>query len=182
MTDKKIDQYDVASIFALIISLIALIIGVIETKIMKDQMIIMDAQQKASVWPYIQPRTSFEYADKIKMTGKFINKGVGPAIIKDEKITLGDKSFRDFMSLKKYLDNKIPDNEYRLSTNINQASDRVVSPGEEIEMVLIEFSRFPGDLEIVKSLAFQVSICYCSIYNDCWDQKGNPIDGECIDQ
>jgi hypothetical protein len=180
MEKKKLDQYNVASILAVVISLVALLIGIIETNIMKEQMIIMDEQQKASVWPYIQPKIGFEYADKVKMTGKFMNKGVGPAIIKSEAIIFGDESFSDFTALKKYLDKVIPDHNYRLNTNINTSSVRVVSPGEEIEMISIEFDRYPGDVNIARSLAFQISLCYCSIYDDCWDQKGDIAEGNCM--
>jgi len=28
--------------------------------------------------------------------------------------------------------------------------------------------QFPGDIETVRALSISYTVCYCSIYNDCW--------------
>ena len=77
----KADRSDIIAVFALLISFLTFGIGVYETRIMSKEQKMMQSQQEASVWPYLEIKRDFSQGLENRITISVINKGVGPAIL-----------------------------------------------------------------------------------------------------
>lgn len=72
---NRLDRSDKISIFAIVLSFMAVSVSLYEANILRDQQEIMQDQQKASVWPYVQAQLFFEYSDKLWIRIDVENKG-----------------------------------------------------------------------------------------------------------
>jgi len=93
------------AILAVIISIGAFAVSVYEARIMKDQQAIMQSQQKASVWPFLEADVKFDF-DSSRSTAilDIKNNGVGPARIKSFFVTIDGKRVEDPSSLGDFLE------------------------------------------------------------------------------
>ena len=160
------DRSDLLSILAIVLSAIALCVSVYETGILKEQSTMMQVQQKASVWPYLEIVGSYQYNDRIDISFAFKNKGVGPAQIRKFQLTIDDKVFTDYDDLGAYFRKKLPGTN-DLSISLSSLGG-VLATDEQIQVFHLNMENYPDAIEIVRSLEFNYEICYCSIYNDCW--------------
>jgi hypothetical protein len=175
-TDQKKDKLDlngVATVVAVVLSLVAISISVLEVSTMR-------MQQKASVWPYLQ--ISGRYVDN-RYSIVLENKGVGPALIQDLALFVDDKEAGRFDKIIEDLvgkENAFGYDKYRVSN----PNGSVVSSREKIELISVPLKEFNGsDNDFTPGIMFaqqsakrlNLSICYCSIYEDCWqvDLKGS---------
>lgn len=151
---RKRFNVDVWTLTAIIVSFCALAVSIYES-------VIMSNQQYAAVWPYLEP--SVEYDNK-GFKFKIKNKGTGPAIIKDIELVLdGNELSPSVEFIEKLLDEK------RFhSLSISSVRNSVLAIGEEITVMS---AILPDSLQI-KSIDFSqrasVSMCFCSIFKDCW--------------
>ncbi|MEO1263126.1 MAG: hypothetical protein AAFZ15_30230 [Bacteroidota bacterium] len=98
----RFDRSDWLSILAVVVSSIALAVSIYETGILKEQSSMMQAQQKASVWPYLEMVGSYIYDEKVTVSFAFENKGVGPARIESFKILIDGEEYADYAALYKF--------------------------------------------------------------------------------
>lgn len=152
MTDKII------AISAIVISVSALVVSVYEATLMRKA-------QRAATWPYIEilpDKLNNEY-----FALKVNNTGVGPARIKDFKITLDgfemdEKTFRD--SLVNYLGNNV-------GITWSTVSGRVL-PAEK-KITFLKFSDTTAYWKVIPlSRKMSISLCYCSVFDQCWISNG----------
>jgi hypothetical protein len=150
----------------LIVALAAIFVGVATLFVYIYQARIMQHQQYASVWPYIEWVT---YSSDTE--GFFIqveNKGVGPAIIKSVKMKLNGKQLNDNQELFKAMIG-IDDFDYDQST----VEGRVIAAREIIKPFFIPDSVIANKFNAAwKKNKFSLEICYCSIYGECWTSYG----------
>lgn len=178
--NKKFSRSDMAAFLAVLLSIAALGIGIVEAKIMADQQLIMAQQQevmveqqKGSAWPYVEVKTSMDIIGQTTIICSAENKGVGPAIITNANIMLGDKVFNDGIEFSKALESILGNSDFELldfSTNPNNKI--VFKPGEKknfLKLVLLN----PLDFRKIGSPFLTLN--YCSIYNDCWRENGSEI-------
>jgi len=157
----------IVALAAIMISIISLVVYIYQAQIMREQ-------QHISVWPYIEWDMTISTVDGIYIA--VVNKGVGPAIIKETTLKL-DEEKMDVLSLL----GKVVGNLDSLSLSYGDVSNKVFAPGEEYR--LFHLKLINGKLgnessrevyERVKKMypRIKYEICYCSVYGDCWTSQG----------
>ena len=84
--------------------------------------------------------------------------------------SIGSQKVDNYNDIDKVLEQTLPkEAAYTLSTgDFGTFNEQVLRPDEQVDLIVIEFNRFPNDYSILSELAIKYDICYCSIYNDCW--------------
>ena len=91
------------------------------------------------------------------------NSGLGPARVRWFRVTMDEKPVKDWVTLKTAL--PLPRGQF---TFTNPYPDTILRQGERVALF-----GFPGDYPAVDKLRrsagrVEMSICYCSLYEDCW--------------
>ena len=171
---RKISRSDITSLLAVIFSIAALVVSVIQARIMADQQTVMVAQQKAAVWPYVEVRNGLNLADSLVYSVVAENKGVGPAIVQGLSIEIQGNVYDNFDDFSKALTGLIGEEGYMVTRfGITQKRKNVYKPGES--RVLFEVNIYNVDGYRDKVGSFNVNLTYCSIYDDCWFKNGKPL-------
>ena len=149
---------------AIFISLCALFVSLYEAKIMREQ-------QRAAVWPYV------EIAVGASDGGFHIythNQGVGPARIRSFRALVDGEPVRTWPALFSALG-------VEAGGWGNDLTNGRVIPGQDWLRTL----KAPGEERAARvldayfedrRLAFEV--CYCSVYDECWQVTAQGLDGE----
>ncbi len=157
---KSFSSESVVAAAAILISMVSLIVYIYQTKIMQSQ-------QHTSVWPYLEWTMAYSTIDGIYLV--VTNKGVGPAIVKSTKLSLDGQPVKSARELMRKITNGKSDSIYSFIVTVDK---RVISPGEELRLFHMKDSSLRhmdlGDLN--KRIGY--TICYCSIYGDCWASTG----------
>lgn len=162
------------SLIAMVVSIAALVVSVYEARI-------MNAQKETSVWPYLKVNSGIKTdSEKVLISMKLTNKGVGPAIVRKTQLNL--KSFN--LEMSEYdetiqtLVETLPE-EMMQGLTLNADFSGVLSPGEEV--VLYELELSSSVMDYWKYVP-EYNLCYCSIYDECWNLSGkepNQVEGKC---
>lgn len=134
---------------------------------------IMQSQQYSSVWPYIEWTMTIS-SDDIYLS--VVNKGVGPAKIGKTSMAFDEEEVTDIRAM---LRKVIHDRFDSLDVFGSVVENRVMAPGEEIRLFQIHGERL-DEIEDIMSLfsRVQYTICFCSIYDECWTSHGvNVVEG-----
>ncbi len=147
----------------LIVALSAIFVSVITLFVYIYQASIMQEQQYASVWPYLEWDMTIHSQDGFYLS--ISNKGIGPAIIRSTSLTLDEK---EMVGSIEYLGALLGDLD---SVNLFHQSidNRVLAPGETIEAFHV-YSDVRTRLAKVYART-NYEICFCSVYGDCWVSK-----------
>jgi hypothetical protein len=167
-TFPKFSRSDIMAFAALFVSLAALLVSIYEANIMKEQQLIMQSQQKASVLPYLaQNQISSFGNEKCSFTYKLSNQGLGPAVIKSTQLTLNGILIEDYLQLSKAIKKEFPED---VDPNISfmDLKSRFLPAGEELDLIEIQFDAFKGQYDLLSQLVFNYEFCYCSVFDDCW--------------
>jgi hypothetical protein len=158
---------EVSSLFALAVSFLALGLGIWQARLMSEQTRLMQQQARAGVWPYL----SIGYAlvndgDKRGYTWRIDNDGVGPARIESVTLTLDGKPLEHWKDVFHALFGDAP-----VQATYSQIYGKVLPPSTNRETT-IEAVRIL-DPDQAKTFfdaqsRIEMSICYCSVYDDCW--------------
>jgi hypothetical protein len=158
---------EISSLFALAVSFLALGLGIWQARLMSEQTRLMQQQARAGVWPYL----SIGYAlvadgDKRGYTWRIDNDGVGPARIESVTLTLDGKPLEHWKDVFRALYGDVP-----VPATYSQIYGKVLPPSTNRETT-IEAVHL-SDPEQAKTFfeaqsRFEMSICYCSVYDDCW--------------
>ncbi|MBO3697008.1 hypothetical protein [Roseivirga sp. E12] len=183
---KKFSRSDIASFLAVIMSVAALFIGIIEARIMAEQQEIMAQQQKVmveqqkgAVWPYMEVKSGVtilnQLSDSLTFNSTAENKGVGPAIVKEISIQILDKAYNDFRDFTNAMDSIMGKDKYELlQFAIRKSPNSVYKPGETRNLFSIKI--LDKEDFYAKIGFFNLSLKYCSIYDDCWMENGKEIE------
>ncbi len=163
---KKIDTGLLVGLCAIGISVATLFVYIYQARIMQSQ-------QHASVWPYVE--SSYSNVDGFYLQVQ--NKGIGPAIIKDAKLFLDDTE----VGLDTLFDALIGKKREKMSYQTSYVLGRVMAPGESFKAFSISESIYSAKMDSALSKRnFRFQICFCSIYEDCWTSKGlKVVESEC---
>lgn len=154
---KSYAEYLVAG-SAAFVSLTTLLVLIYQTRLMNQQ-------QRASAWPYLEWLSS-DVAD-FHLTVR--NKGVGPAIVKKVEMRVDGKAVADNIAMVRAVLGPGSDVDWINST----ISGRVLSPGEEVIPFQIADVKAGRDFEErLGAHHFEMEISYCSVYGDCWVTSG----------
>lgn len=165
---SRLDLNSIGTIAALVLSIVAISISVLEVTTMRTQ-------QRAEVWPYLQINSSYS-ADKYRILLE--NKGVGPALVKSVKMYVDGQ-----LATANNFDNIIVDlvgKENAFSYDVYEVfnpDQSVISSQEQIRLFSVPLvnrdksaGRFLPGIKFAEQSKdrFNISVCYCSIHNDCW--------------
>jgi hypothetical protein len=167
----KNPEYIIAFSIALI-SICALVVSIMQTRIMSEQRALMHEQAKAAVWPRIALGVSKSHSKKdnriIGYELNLNNAGVGPAIIKHVKMSYKGNhitswgnlfdSFEMSDSIPRYISNS------NVSQNIIRAAEVVRILGLSDNLLLAQIFYENWD-------SIEIEIYYESIYGDMWKYK-----------
>lgn len=163
----KFSRADVTSFIALMVSLGALFVSIYEANIMREQQMIMQSQQKTSVFPYLVSGIQYSFGDGGEFIYEIENKGIGPAKITNATFTLNEKPVNTYLEIKDELDKIFPkEADYGLS--FFNPNSYFISPKEKITAIKITYKNFENSMDLIRNLSFEHSICYCSIFDECW--------------
>jgi hypothetical protein len=158
---------EISSLFALAVSFLALGLGIWQARLMSEQTRLMQQQARAGVWPYL----SIGYAlvadgDKRGYTWRIDNDGVGPARIESVTLTLDGKPLEHWKDVFRALYGDVP-----VQATYSQIYGKVLPPSTNRETT-IEAVHIPDPAQAKTFFEAQsrieMSICYCSVYDDCW--------------
>ena len=161
----------IVGIAAIVVSVMTMFVYIFQAGIMMDQ-------QHMSVWPYLEwSSTYISTPDEQEFYMDVINKGVGPARVKDVKIIFEGKKYDDYTTLLQELFGKTRhDSLWIITDGVN---NRVMAPGEQIRVFHVK-NRNGARIPDVDTVPLTYSICYCSIYDDCWTTYGKKVEeSEC---
>lgn len=142
---------------ALLVSICALVVSVLEARMIRTE-------TTASVWPRVTMGNNYlnnEGQPTYELT--FTNVGVGPALIRSVTVELDGEVVHSWGNVLEVLDN--PEAVGFQYNTINRA---IITPGTRRSTL-----RVGGDAAVALSGAwssdrFRVTLCYCSILDDCW--------------
>jgi len=153
------------AITAIVLSICALLVSVLEVSAIRDE-------QRIQVWPYI------DLASRYNSEGFFIeatNKGIGPARVRSLEMFLDDEPVDDLDSMIVQVLGKKNAFSYDVYKSSNP-SRSVLSPGDMSTLFSVPWTPQTRQLTENMSGTFSLTLCYCSVYDDCWLARLN--DGE----
>lgn len=150
------------------IGIMAIVINIITVSVYMYQAHIMQTQQHASAWPYLEWLPSFnEETYYIEIS----NNGIGPAIIKNVDLNLDGKHYASIDSLFVQLTGTI---HYPRFTSTVQ--NRVLPAGKSIRAIQINSPKWAEYVFMeLRKHELKLSICYESIYGDAWTSEGRKV-------
>lgn len=170
-TEKKTEKRDLG----LWIGIMAIVINIITVSVYMYQAHIMQEQQHASAWPYVEWLPSFnEETYYVEIS----NNGIGPAIIKNVDIRLDDKHFPHIDSLFIELIGTDYFPHYK-----STVENRVLPAGKSIRLFQVNSAKWAQQVfDKMLTHEFKLSICYESIYGDAWTSEGREVtESKCKD-
>lgn len=155
-----------------VLSVIGVFIAVVALYAALDESAAVRRQTAAAVWPYVQfSIEDFDTGDTAQFAISMTNAGVGPAKIRSLKIVFDGEPVAGWQALMErvYHGDAGP-------FNRNFISNRVLSPGEKVEIFRTNEPNVARSLQAsVATPATYLIYCYCSIFNECWlvDSRNN---------
>lgn len=158
MSDKQDRMNQMTSLFAILISVIAMVVSIMEISAIREQ-------QRADVWPYILISQHFT-AEGFELRAS--SKGVGPALVGDLKMLYNGEAVTDLNQL--IVDTIGEENAFGYDLyGSSDISNSVMAPGDQAALFRVPWtdeSRLL--LQRWQQGSLNVELCYCSIHDDCW--------------
>lgn len=164
---EEVQNRSLVALSAIFISTATLFVYIYQAGIMQKQL-------RTAVWPHI------EWLKSVNSNGLYLevqNKGIGPARVKKVNLYLDDKPVADLTEMFQVL----TDSSFAEYFGYSIVEGRVMGPGESI----IAFEIADGEMgkriwEALKARNFRYTICYCSVYDECWTSTGTVVtESEC---
>jgi hypothetical protein len=161
---KKIRSEWIVAFSAVSVSILTLFVYIYQARIMMEQ-------QHASVWPYLEWTLTSSPGTEIYLSVQ--NKGTGPAVVKNTELKLDGNIINHRDMVKALLGNQL-DSLWHFFSIVD---NRVLAPGDEIRLFHVKndngvtVPRIPKIFERI-----QYTICYCSVYGDCWTSYGLQVE------
>jgi len=164
---------NIIAIGVTIISLCALLVSVMQTRIMKEERELMREYSRASVWPHIEWGSFKAHDPEDKSIKEYVinltNSGIGPAIITDVKITYNGKVANDWWDLFEL--QEIPDSIETIITNAN-FNGSIIKIGETLEILNLNHNPTLASAFYNRIKGMAIEIYYESIYKEKWKYDG----------
>lgn len=147
----------IASLFAVALSMIALLVSLIEVNTSR-------AQQRAAVWPHMEVVQSYGQ-EGYELS--IVNKGVGPALMGNVVLLNDGVPVQNLDQL--ILDTVGAENAFSYERyRSSNPSNRVMASGETTTLFGVGWDPVTRELVSAVSETIDVQTCYCSISKDCW--------------
>ncbi len=163
------DPQNIIAIGVTFISLCALIVSAIQTKVLIEERELMREYSRASVWPHIeigQDKSQNKNDGSINLLHFTLrNSGVGPAIITDVKVSYRDSIAHNWWHLFKIMG--IPDSIEQYIGNVH-FNGKVIPIGENITILNLD-NNLPLANEFFKrQKGLSMQVYFKSIYGEQW--------------
>ncbi len=148
----------ILSVVGVFIAVVALYAALTESDAVRQQ-------TSAAVWPFVQISTAdFDAGDRAGFTLSATNAGVGPALVHSMRVVIDGEPMRDWAHVVVHLGGTLDDQFERISI-----SNRVLGPNQKVDLVsTMNPALARGFHAVVANPENSVSLCYCSIFDDCW--------------
>lgn len=150
-------------IIASMVGLLALVVSGYTAYIQRQQV-------RAQVWPYLEYSTS-NVPPHTELD--WLNKGVGPAIVRNVTVALDGKAQPDWNGVWRTLAVTPPN--HLITSSLN---GMVISPGETVRWLSFLTPADMNAFVVAKARAhMHVTVCYCSTLGECWrteDSRNTP--------
>ena len=148
-----------------ILSVVGVVIAVLALYAALTESAAVRQQTAAAVWPFVQLIIgNYDTGEEAGFSFAFTNAGVGPAKMRDLRVSVDGKVTRDWMELVQSVDGNTV-----APVNRNFINDRVLRPDETV----VVFGT--TDVELARKMVSAISkprsaleFCYCSIFDECW--------------
>jgi hypothetical protein len=151
------------------IGLIAIVINVITVSVYMYQANIMQKQQHASAWPYLEWLLIFNEESGLRLEVK--NNGVGPAIVKHVDVRLKGETLK----IDSLFTELIGTDYFPHLTSLIE--NRVLPAGGSIKPFHISNLEWAVKVhQALQEQKFELRICYESIYGDQWVSSGTRVE------
>ncbi len=174
----KLNRSDVTAFLALLVSLGALSVSIVEANIMREQQKIMQSQQKAAVYPHLSQHVNLGGPGPNPYSLTIENKGIGPAKIRTTEFRLNGEVMANYREIQAEL-NKIFPPEAGLFISFSDPANYFISPKETITILKLTVLHPEVIQDDIPMINFTADFCYCSIFEDCWLQDGDEVLKEC---
>ncbi len=173
MKDKQrtLSWTQLGSALAVVVSIIALLVSLYETRLMNKQYDLMMTQHKTSVWPHLSASLSSSISEEKKIRLTLTNKGIGPAMISEVNIFFKGTLITSYDQLNSIVASTLEEDAFLLGTDA--FNEKVLSPEEKYDVMLLSFPSEKSSFLNVEDFTYQV--CYCSVYQECWNLKQDNI-------
>ena len=148
-----------------ILSVVGVVIAVLALYAALTESAAVRQQTAAAVWPFVQLMIEdYDTGDAAGFSLALTNAGVGPARMRDVRVSIDGNVTRDWSELVASVDG-----DTGAAINRNFISDRVLRPDETV----VIFSTMDADLArklvgAVSKPRGALTFCYCSIFDECW--------------
>lgn len=126
-------------------------------------------QQQAVVWPYVGvTQINYGSAGEERFVINVSNKGIGPARIIAAEVTVDGEPVSSWREVLRPFAGGEP-----FAMSNYRIGGSVLAPGEEVTAVAVELKYsseeiLSGFRELASSDRANLRICYCSVFDDCW--------------
>ena len=168
----RFGRSDLIAVIALTISVLGTVAALWQNSILSEQLELSNEQKGAAAWPALDVTHQFSYLDTEEVwryTFGVENEGVGPGLLAEVSLQYRGRDF-DSEEAGRTIAAGRPG---YLQSGTQTIEKDVVAAGEVIDVFTVYM---PGDtsLAAIDSLralteAIEVSMCYCSVYGDCWE-------------
>lgn len=167
-TERRQVKWDaIAAIIASLIGFLALLVGGYTAWIQRYTANIQLEQVRAQVWPWLVAGNNDN-----ERSVEVLNKGVGPAIVRNAQVFVDGKPQPDWQHVLKALG--IVPHRYSQST----LNPNVMEPGEKVPVIQFtdedEYQQFKAAAVAHLNL---INVCYCSTLGECWRYSDHHLVG-----
>ena len=159
MASRRIEPEMIVAVAAVVVGVCALGVSLFQASIMREQQAEMRTQRLAEVWPHVEFGTSYN-GESYRLLA--MNSGIGPARIESVRILLDERPFTDWSELLGAIAGREAYNFQH-----SQLGGRVLPPGEMLESLVVTEPSLVDSLN-ARSDGITAEICYCSVYDECW--------------
>lgn len=174
----KLNRSDITAFLALVVSLGALSVSIVEANIMRAQQKIMQSQQKAAVYPHLSQHVNLGSPGSNPYSYTIENKGIGPAKIRTTEFRLNGEGVANYREIQAEL-NKLFPPEAGLFISFFDPASYFISPKETITILKLTVLHPEAIQDAIPIIDFVADFCYCSIFEDCWLQDGDEVLQDC---
>jgi hypothetical protein len=158
------DPEMLVALSAVLIGVCALVVSVVQVRIMREE-------QHASVWPRVGVAQSYIQGKSLSVV--VVNPGIGPAIIKSVSVSVDGQPRTSWSEVL----NALVREDRSWNVGRSTISNRIIPAGEAVETVEL-FDSEAANQVYAELNRLNVEICYCSVYDRCWTVAADFSDGD----
>ena len=157
---KAIQPEMLVGVSAVFIGVCALFVSLYETSLMREE-------QRAAVLPIVElgrsHYTKEESPDKWRLSLHAENVGIGPALVRDFRVTVDGKAHPTWRSAFTAL----LGDDMRISYGQSTINGRTIPPDRMITMFDLSNTEIAADI-VANFERLNFEACYCSVFDECW--------------